>query len=153
VILVDVNMLIYAYVDELPQHDAAKDWLDDAISGTAGVGIPWHSILGFLRIVTHPRVFAVPKDPITAWSAMQQWLSASRVWIPTPGDHHPEVLSQLIERVRPSATLIPDTHLAALAIEHGLTLMSADRGFARFPGLRWENPLDPAGPDPQRQLS
>jgi hypothetical protein len=148
VILVDVNLLIYAYVRELPQHPPAKNWFDEALSGSAPLGLPWHSIFGFVRIVTHPRAFGVPRDSATAWAAMEKWLDADPVWIPGPTDRHRAVLSGLIESVRPSGPLISDTHLAALAIEHGLTLMTADRGFARFPGLRWENPLDQPAPRP-----
>jgi toxin-antitoxin system PIN domain toxin len=141
-ILIDVNLLIYAYETGLPQHAKAKDWLDEVMAAPAPVGLPWQSILGFVRIVTHPGVFAMPKDSASAWAAMEKWLDADPVWIPGPTERHRQVFSNLLRRVRPSGNLVPDTHLAALAIEHGLTLMTVDRGFARFPGLRWENPID-----------
>ncbi len=144
-ILVDVNLLIYAHVRQMPQHEPANRWLDTALNGPAPVGLPWHSLLGFLRIVTNPRAFEVAEDPMAAWAVVQQWLAVPTVWTPGPTDRHSDVLDTLVRRVRPAGSAVPDSHLAALAIEHGLTLMTADRGFARFPGLRWENPLDPEG--------
>ena len=142
-ILVDVNLLVYAHVDDMRQHPGARRWLDDVLSDPAPVGLPWQTLLGFVRLVTNPRVFATPHDPHAAWSVVEHWLDADPVWIPAPTERHRQVFATLVERVRPSGNLVPDTHLAALAIEHGLTLMTADLGFARFPGLRWENPLDP----------
>lgn len=147
-ILVDVNLLVYAHVEGMHRHAEARRWLDDALSGTGPVGLPWHSLLGFVRLVTNPRVFAAPHDSRTAWSVVEHWLDADPVWTPGPTDRHREVFSTLVERVRPSGNLVPDTHLAAIAIEHGLTLMTADRGFARFPDLKWANPIDPSAPEP-----
>jgi len=148
-ILVDVNLLVYAHVQGLDQHDEAREWLDNALSDRAPVGLPWHSLLGFVRLVTNRRVFPNADDPRLAWSVAERWLDADPAWIPGPTERHREVFASLMERVRPSGNLVPDTHLAALAIEHGLTLMTADRGFARFPGLRWENPIDRVPTDPR----
>lgn len=142
-ILVDANLLIYAQVEGSRQHVPARDWLNARLNGSAPVGLPWHSILGYLRIVTNPRIVQSPVSVGDAWAVVQYWLECPPVWIPQPTERHRETLGGLIESVEPSGNLIPDTFLAALAIEHGLTLCSADGDFARFPALRYENPLAP----------
>jgi toxin-antitoxin system PIN domain toxin len=141
VILVDANLLIYAHVSSVPQHQRARQWLDAQLGGTAPVGLPWPSVLAFLRLVTNPRAFARPEPIESAWSQVADWLAAEVVWIPAPSERHSEVLGPLIAAARTRANLIPDAHLAALAIEHGLTLCSTDGDFARFPGLTWRNPI------------
>jgi uncharacterized protein len=142
VILLDANLLVYAHVENVPQHDAASAWLDDRLSGRAKVGLPWHSLLAFVRAVTNPRVFDRPEPIADAWAQVEDWLNAGPAWIPNPTDRHREVMASLVPYVT-KADLVPDAHLAALAIEHGLVLASADADFARFTGLRWENPLRP----------
>ncbi|MCT9934760.1 type II toxin-antitoxin system VapC family toxin [Planotetraspora sp. A-T 1434] len=139
-ILVDANVLIYAFIEEYPQHKAAQTWLDDQLSGRTRVGLPWPSLLAFARIVANPKLSEYPVPTQVAWAQVEAWLTAPPAWIPTPTDRHGEVLASLM----PSATrfdLFPDAHLAALAIEHGLTMVSTDTDFARFSGLRWVNPL------------
>lgn len=124
----------------MPQHEASRTWLEERLDGTAKVGLPWHSLLAFMRIVTNPRLFSPPTRTTAAWDVVQSWLACSASWIPQPTDRHATVLSELLsDEVHDD--LVPDAHLAALAIEHGLTLCSTDGDFARFPGLRWENPL------------
>jgi uncharacterized protein len=140
VILVDANLLIYAATSSLPQHGAAKAWLDDRLSGTARVALPWPSLLAFLRIVSNPRLFEHARPVADAWRQVNDWLTAECVWIPHPTDGHHRVLEHLL-RFATTSDLVTDAHLAALAIEHGLTLCSTDGDFARFAGLRWENPL------------
>jgi uncharacterized protein len=142
VILVDVNLLIYAYIVESAHHPAAKRWFDARLSGQDRVGLPWASLLGFVRIVSNPRIAVNPPSIVQAWAQVDAWLDAPPVWVPTPGERHREVLASLIPTVT-SFNLVPDAHLAALAIEHGLVLATNDRGFARFPRLRWQNPLLP----------
>ena len=141
-ILVDANLLVYAHVRDAEQHATARRWLDERLSGRARVGLPWHSLLAFVRLVSNPRVFDRPESVGDAWAQVEDWLSAGPSWIPTPTDRHREVMASLIPHVT-RADLVPDAHLAALAIEHGLVLASADGDFARFTGLRWENPLQP----------
>jgi hypothetical protein len=141
VILVDANLLIYAHVSSFPQHTQARDWLDGKLSGRARVGLPWPSLLGFLRIVTNPRVFQHPEAISKAWSQVDAWLEAEVVWIPQPTERHPEILGSLLTAAGVQANLVPDAHLATLAIEHGLLLCSTDGDFGRFPELRWQNPL------------
>jgi toxin-antitoxin system PIN domain toxin len=141
VILVDANLLVYAYVSSVPQHRAAKPWLDEKLNGDARVALPWPSLLGFLRLVTNPRVFQRPTSIGDAWTQVEEWLACPPVWTAAPTEAHASTLAGLIASAAPTGNLIPDVHLAALAIEHGLTLYSTDGDFARFAGLRWENPI------------
>lgn len=102
--------------------------------------MPWQSLVAFMRLSTNRRMFERPQTIAAAWSQVEEWLDRDVVWVPTPADRHREILGQLLQ-VAGQADLVPDAHLAALAIEHGLTLCSTDGDFARFPGLRWEDPL------------
>ena len=140
-ILLDANLLIYAHVESLPQHRAAHEWLDGQLNGVGPVGVPWPSLLAFLRIVTNPRVFEHPESTTEAWAQAAAWLACERVWMPQPGEHHSEVLARLLQLPGVHGNLVPDAHLATLALEHGLLLCSTDSDFARFPSLRWQNPL------------
>jgi toxin-antitoxin system PIN domain toxin len=143
VILVDVNLLIYATSATARQHQAAHDWLDSQLNGSSRVGLPWASLLGFLRIVTNRRAFAHAIPTETAWNHIEEWLGCDPVWIPQPTEKHAAVLASLCAQPGVHGDLISDAHLAALAIEHGLTLCSTDGDFARFRGLKWINPLAP----------
>lgn len=139
-ILVDANLLLYARSREAPQHDRARAWLDDELSGRGRVGLPWESLLAFVRLISNPHIYARPESISQAWAQVEDWLAAPPAWIPLPTDRHQDVLARLLPAVdRPE--LIPDAHLAALSIEHGLMLASADRDFARFGDVRWVNPL------------
>lgn len=140
-ILVDANLLVYAHVDTFPQHERARDWLDACINGPAPVGLPWPSLLAFLRLVTNPRIFQRPEPIADAWQQVCAWLECECAWIPQPTERHSDVLGALLLQAGAAANLVPDAHLASLAIEHGLLLCSADSDFGRFQGLRWENPL------------
>jgi uncharacterized protein len=140
VILVDANILIYSHVKSFAQHEAARDWLDQQLNATTRVGMPWESLLAFLRLVTNPRVFERPEPIAQAWRQVRDWLSCDSVWMPQPTERHAAVLNELLTQPGIYANLVPDAHLAALAIEHGLTLCSTDGDFARFPMLRWFNP-------------
>jgi len=140
-ILVDANLLIYAYVASQPQHRAAAAWLDTQLSSGIIVALPWPSLLSFARLVTNPRVFERPALVKSAWQQIEDWLNCPTVRIPAPGDRHREILADLMSESVDRADLIPDAHLAAIAIENGFLLCSSDRDFARFPTLRWQNPL------------
>lgn len=140
-ILLDANLLVYAHVGDFAQHQRAHAWLDAQLDGSARVGLPWPSLLGFLRLVTNPRIFERPENPADAWSQVTDWLSRDNVWIPEPTERHPGILGQIIAAGGVSANLVPDAHLAALAMEHGLTLASTDGDFGRFKDLRWLDPL------------
>jgi toxin-antitoxin system PIN domain toxin len=141
VILIDANILVYAHVRSLRQHDRARTWLDGELGGASRVGLPWPSLLGFLRLVTNPRVFQRPEAMADAWAQVSAWLDADVAWIPQPTERHRDVFASLLGAPGMQANLVPDAHLAALAIEHGLELCSTDGDFARFPALRWRDPL------------
>jgi hypothetical protein len=140
-ILVDANLLVYAHISSMSQHKRARDWFDQKLNESAPVGLPWPTLLAFARLVTNPRIFERPLSIAHAWTQVESWLSCPPVWIPLPTERHRELLAPLFPRIGGRPNLIPDAHLAALAIEHGLTLCSTDGDFARFPGLRWQNPL------------
>jgi len=141
VILVDANLLLYARHARFDEHPRARQWLEDHLNGTTQVGLPWQSLMAFLRVSINPRVFEKPLTVAAAWRQVEEWLGCEPVWTPTPSDSHAAVLGRLLKDVAMTPNLVADAHLAALAIEHGLTLCSADGDFARFGGLRWSNPL------------
>jgi uncharacterized protein len=141
VILVDANLLIYAHVASSPHHRRAQAWLDEQLGGVARVGLPWMCLLAFLRIVTNPRIYPRAESISDAWQQVVEWLGLETVWIPPPTDRHAQVLKELLDASGAHGNLVYDAHLAALAIEHGLVLCSADTDFARFPRLRWHDPL------------
>jgi len=143
--LVDANLLIYAVDETAPDHARAASWLESQLNGERPVGIPWPSLTTFLRISTHPRASRNPLDPAAAWVFVRDWLAAPAAWVPGPTDRHAEVMGSLVTRYRIAGNLVADVHLAAIALEHGLTVCSADTDFARFTEVRWSNPLaDPA---------
>jgi hypothetical protein len=141
VIIVDSSILIYAYTDSFPQHVAARTWLNHQLNGPARLGLPWVSLLAFLRVTTNRRLFERAAPMAEAWQQVTEWLECDPVWIPEPGNRHADILGTLLLSASVDGNLVPAAHIAALAIEQGLTLCSSDRDFARFPGLRWENPL------------
>ncbi|MBI2169887.1 MAG: PIN domain-containing protein [Actinobacteria bacterium] len=139
--LVDANVLLYAADSQSPFHAAARDWLGDHLSGSRPVGFPWESVTAFVRVATHPRASPNPLQPEEAWAQVLDWLSRSVVWSPVPTERHADVLGSLIARYRLTGNHVPDAHLAALAVEHGLSVASADTDFARFTEIHWINPL------------
>jgi toxin-antitoxin system PIN domain toxin len=141
VILIDANILIYAHVSSFAQHNLARDWLDQQLNESTRVGLPWTSLLAFLRLVTNPRVFEQPEAIRDAWEQVHAWLTSETVWIPQPTERHADILGEFLALSGVHGNLVPDAHLAALAVEHGLTLCSTDGDFARFQGLRWLNPI------------
>ena len=140
-ILVDANILLHAYNGGSPQHQAAKKWWEQQLSGTQAVRLAWTTILAFLRIGTHFRVFSHPMAMKEAVSAVSSWLIRPMVDILHPSTTHWTTLSQLLINSGIHANLTSDAHLAALAIEHGAILVSSDLDFSRFKGLLWNNPL------------
>lgn len=139
--LLDANLLLYAVDRSSRFHSVAADWLTQQLNGPRRVGIPWQSLVAFLRISTHPRASQSPLAPDDALSYVDDWLAADGVWTPVPGARHAELVADLVRRHQLSGNLISDAHLAALALEHGLPLVSADSDFARFTDLRWINPF------------
>jgi len=139
--LIDANLLLYSVDQNSPFHAAATDWLTEQLNGPRRVGLPWQSLVAFVRISTHPRASASPLDPDDAMQYVHEWLASDVAWVPKPGPHHALLFGELITLYQLRGNLIGDAHLAALAMEHGLTLCSADTDFARFPDLSWHNPL------------
>ena len=140
-ILLDANILLYAHIRDFPQHEPVRSWLDARLSGEERVGLPWASILAFLRIATNRRVFPRARTIAQAWEQIAQWRAQPNVWIPLPTERHGEILREVLLASNAEGELVPDADLAALAIEHGLALCSTDGDFARFPMARWLNPL------------
>lgn len=140
-IIPDVNLLIHAYNSDSPRHDRARAWWESALNGAAPVGLPWASMLGFIRITTHRQVLTRPLPVSAACGYVRAWLAQPGVTVVDPGHRHAEILFRLFEAIGTAGNLTTDAHLAALAIEHDAELHSSDADFVRFPGLRWTDPL------------
>jgi toxin-antitoxin system PIN domain toxin len=141
--LADANLLLFAVDASSRFHQAAAGWVTDALNGARRVALPWPVLTAFLRISTHPRAFAHPLSPDEAWGYVDEWLACETVWIPNPTERHGDILRTLVRSYQLRANLVSDAHLAALAVEHGLTVYSADTDFARFAEIHWVNPLAP----------
>ena len=140
--LLDVNLLVYAVNQHSPLHQRAKVWLERTLSGAEQVAFPWVVILGFLRVSTLPGAFDRRALTVAhATKVVDAWLNHPNVLTLSPGERHWAVLSALLSEAGTAGNLTSDAHLAALAIEHEAELCSSDSDFARFPGLRWTNPL------------
>ena len=139
--LPDVNILLYAYNATSVHHQAARQWLEEVLSGNEAVGFSWLVLLGFLRLSTRSQVFAMPLEPSEAFEFINRWLEQPCAVLLQPTARHLDLLRGLLEPLGTAGNLATDAHLAALAIEHGGEVCSADTDFARFAGLRWTNPL------------
>lgn len=139
--LIDANLLLFAVDQESPFHDTARTWLGDVLNGNRRVGLPWQSLTAFLRISTHLGISKRPLSPDDAWQQIEEWLGCAVTWVPLPTDRHRVVLGDLVKRHHLHGRAITDAQLAALAIEHGLTVYSADTDFAGFSEVSWQNPL------------
>jgi toxin-antitoxin system PIN domain toxin len=140
-ILVDANLLLYAYDPRAAQHRRSRVWLEATLRGSPLVRFAWPTLWAFLRIATNPRVFEHPLSIAEAERAVSSWLAQPVAGILEPGERHWEILRELIRSGQTAGPLVMDAALAAIAIEHGATLCTTDRDFARFPGLAWMNPL------------
>lgn len=140
-IVVDANILIYAYHADAPLHQAAARWLENVVDGPDVVGLPWITLWAFLRISTNPRLWPNPKSAEDAFRVIRELLAQPRVAIVRPEARHAEMLERLVIKHRATGPLSTDAVLAALALEHGATLASTDQDFSRFTDLRWVNPL------------
>lgn len=142
--LVDANILLYAKFSDYPQHERARHWLDAALNGTQPVGLPWVSLTAFVRIATNSRVFEAPLSPQAAAEQITSWRSRRVAWHPEPGPHFHTLFAEFVTHHSCTGNLVSDAYLAAIAAEHGLTLVSSDSDFARFDGfegLKIHNPL------------
>jgi uncharacterized protein len=140
-ILPDVNLLIHAYNTQFPQHEKAKVWWEDKLGGTTGVALAWVTVLGFIRVITHPRILLNPFTVQEALAVVEEWLDLPHFVLVQPSSQHFPVLQSLLLQLGTAGNLTTDAHLAALAIERGLVLHSTDADFGRFDGLKWVNPL------------
>lgn len=142
-ILLDANILLYAYDSASLHHRAARDWVQGAFSQPEPIGLAWITLLAFLRISTSRRARQHPFSILEAAAVVSEWLERPTVTLVNPGERHWAILGPLLGEGQASGPLVADAHLAALAIEHGATLATTDRDFTRFPGLRLLNPLLP----------
>ena len=139
--IVDLNLLLYAVNSDAAEHTRARAWWERALNDDETIGLPWVVVLGFLRLSTNPRVFLRPLAPATAAAKIDAWLARDHVRFVREKDVHWDSLKPLLGETGTSGNLTTDAHLAALAISHDAVLMSSDLDFARFTGLRWDNPL------------
>jgi len=140
-ILVDANILLYAEDYLQSRHQQARAWWDSQLSGTGVVCLCWTVLSAFIRIGTNPRVFEHPLSLEQALARVQSWLDQPCTRVVRPTERHWTVFKQVLMDGQAVANLVTDAHLAALAIEHGCELASTDSDFARFPKLKWRNPL------------
>lgn len=140
-IIPDINLLVYAYNTEDPSHAQAKRWWEELLNGTNPVGLPWVTITGFLRLVTHPRVLVDPMSVGQATEQVRAWMECPSVLTVEPGKKFSAIFLGLLDASGTAGNLTTDAYLAALAIEHQAELHSNDSDFSRFKGLRWRNPM------------
>lgn len=141
-IIPDLNLLIHAYNSASPVHAEARGWWEELLSRPApAVGLAWVVVLGYVRLTTHPRVMANPLTASAACADVESWLAQPQVTLLHPGERHAVTLFHLLRNLGTAGNLTTDAHLAALAMEYQATLHTTDADFARFSGLRWENPL------------
>jgi toxin-antitoxin system PIN domain toxin len=144
--LVDANVVLYAEDSLSAQHAAAREWWNQQLSGTEPVGLCWPVLKAFLRIATNARLHQRPLTLGEATTRVQSWLDQPCVRVLHPTEHHWRYFRELLDAANATGNLVTDAHLAAVAMEHGCELCSTDGDFARFPGLRWRNPLLPLAP-------
>jgi toxin-antitoxin system PIN domain toxin len=142
VILLDANILLYAWNADAPQHTAARRWVEELFASDQTIAIPWQTIWAFVRIATNPRLSA-PVPVETVFGIVDEWLARPNVMTVAPGSRHRHIAERLAIEHKVRGPMITDAVLAALAIENGASLASTDHDFSRFTGLRWINPLAP----------
>jgi toxin-antitoxin system PIN domain toxin len=140
-ILVDVNILLYAENRQSMHHEKAREWWDTQLSGTDPVCLCWPVVSGFIRIATNARVFPRPRRLAEAVASVETWFAQPCVRLVRPTEGHWKIFKRLLEEGQAVGNLVSDAHLAAMAIEHGCEFCSSDADFGRFRGLRWKNPL------------
>lgn len=138
--LVDANVLLFASDVEAIEHRTSTEWLDEALAGSETVAFPWASLIAYMRISTHPAVFASPNSISQARTMVSGWLDSPPSTVLDPGPRHLDFLTRCIEDAGRAGALVSDAHIAALALEHGADIVSFDHDFARFDGVRWIRP-------------
>lgn len=142
-IAIDANLLLYAYDESSPHHEPARQWLEEAFNGVPPVALPWPTVVAFLRIATNSRLLANPLSLEEAIEIVETWLARPNVFPVGPEERHWDLLKQQALSGQAAGPLMSDAHLAALALEHGCTLATHDRDFARFPALTTTDPIAP----------
>ncbi|UUT34452.1 TA system VapC family ribonuclease toxin [Microbacterium elymi] len=139
--LVDTNVLVYAVVSDAPHHARSKEWLERAFGGVDTVLLPWVSLIGFIRIVSNPRIHESPVAVDEALRVVDEWLERAVSVAPVPDARHPHRMRELLTPIAASGgNIVNDAHLAALAVQYGATVVTFDSDFGRFPGVKWEQP-------------
>jgi len=143
-LLIDVNVLVYAYREDAPNHPAYHRWLTDVVSSDEPFGLVDLALSGFLRITTHPKLFTPPSSLESALEFAAALRGQPNCVVVTPGPRHWDILQELCRATKAQGNFIPDAFFAAIAIEAGSEWITTDHGFARFPHLRWRHPLSGA---------
>jgi len=141
VILPDVNVLLYAFRTDLPEHTACRRWLEDVLNADAAYGMSPQVLASVIRVATHPRIFARPSRLSDVMAFVSVLLAQPHCQVIQPGPRHWDIFTRLCQRAKATGNLVQDAWLAALAMEYGCEWITADRDFARFDGLRWRSPL------------
>lgn len=139
--IVDANILLYARNAADPRHEQARTWIEAALNGPTRVGLPWWTLSAFVRIATNARAFPEPLTAEDAALQVDEWLDAPRAWLAEPTAQYREVFTSLVRTHRVTGPLVTDAQLAALAIDHGVPVISTDADFARFRAVEWIDPL------------
>jgi uncharacterized protein len=142
VIVCDANLLIYSYNTGSARHAKARAWLEEIFSGIDVVGLPWQAASAFLRVMTNRKLPGERFSLVQAAQIVDLWLANANVRVLIPGDHYWPLFRRMLIEGQASGALVSDAEIAALTLEYGGVLYTADRDFARFPGLRWKNPLE-----------
>lgn len=140
-VLLDVNVLVYAHRTETPHHKAYQRWLQELVSSGGPFGVSDFVLSAFIRVVTHPRIFRTPTPLQEALRAAGSLRDQPNCVLVSPGPHHWEIFADICRKAEARGNLVPDAYLAALAIESGCEWITTDRDYSRFPGLRWRHPL------------
>ena len=139
--IIDTNILLYAYDANAKQQERAEEWLNALLSSDEQIGLPWITLWGFIRVSTNPRILSAPMESQEVFSIVRDWIAQPSVVVPEPGSRYAAILERLVVGTGARGGLVTDAAIAALAIENGATLASADYDFSRFPDLKWVNPL------------
>jgi toxin-antitoxin system PIN domain toxin len=140
-VLLDVSLLVYAFRDDAPHHAAFRQWLEEVVYGESAFGLSDLVLSGFLRVVTHPRIFDPPTPLENALEFVEAVRAQPNCVLITPGPRHWPIFTGLCRAADARGNLIPDAYLAAVAVESGSELISTDRDFSRFPGVQWRPPF------------